>query len=139
MGRPAQARCSIALHLVRMINMNIILFALFLAVTPTDFIQAIRSQDSAKVQSMLEADPSLANAKTEKGRDVVTVALFTLINKESFMQPAKNEVLQLILAHHPKLDLLETAALGTPAELSKMLKADQVNAWNEFGWTPLHI
>ena len=120
--------------------MNIILFALFFAAAPpTDFIQAIRDQNVATVRSMLEADPSLVNAKTEKGRDVVVVALFTLVNKESFIQPAKNEVLQLILARHPKLDLFETAALGTPAELSKMLKADQVNAFNDFGWTPLHV
>src|SRR5256885_1394037 len=136
MGRPAQARCSIALHLVRMNNMNILLFALFLAVTPSDFIQAVRSQDAAKVQSMLEADPSLVNAKTEKGRSAVTVALFTLVNKESFIRPAKNPILQSLLARHPQLDLWETAAVGTPDELEKMLKGRQVNELNDVGWTP---
>jgi ankyrin repeat protein len=119
-------------------NMNIILFALFLAVTPSDFIQAIRSQDAAKVLSMLEADPSVANAKTEKGRSAVTVAMFTLVNKVSFMRPVQNPILQSLLAHHPQLDLWETAALGTPDELAKMLKSHQVNELNDIGWTPLH-
>src|SRR6478735_6621576 len=87
-----------------------------------EFLQAVRDRDAAKVQSMLDVDPALANATTSKGRPVVTIALFTLVNNESFIPPAKNQVLQLILARHPKLDLWHTAALGTPAELSKMLK-----------------
>ena len=114
--------------------MNILLFALFFAAaTPADFIQAIKDQDTVKVRSMLEADPSIANGKP------VTLALFHLVNKEAFMQPRKNEILQLILAHHPKLDLWQTAALGTPDELAKMLKPESVNALNEFGWAPLHM
>lgn len=119
-------------------NINIILFALFLAVPPADFIQAVRSQDAAKVQSMLEADPSLANAKTEKGRSAVTVAMFTIVNKEGFMRPAKNPILQSLLARHPQLDLWETAALGTSDELANALKGHQVNELNDIGWTPLH-
>jgi ankyrin repeat protein len=119
-------------------NINIILFALFLAVTPSDFIQAIRGQDAAKVASMLESDPSLANAKSEKGRSAVTLAMFTLVNKTSFLRPAQNPILQSLLARHPQLDLWETAALGTPDELAKMLKGRQVNELNDIGWTPLH-
>jgi len=110
---------------------------------PTDanagFFEAVRARDAARVKSMLDADPSLANATTNKGRSVVTVALFTLVNNQAFIPVAKNEVLQLILARQPKLDLWHTAALGTPAELSKVLKPDQVNALNEFGWSPLHM
>ena len=114
--------------------MNIILFALFFAAaTPADFTQAIRDQDPAKVQSMLEADPSLATS------DAVTTAMFLLVDKETFMQPAKNQILQLILARHPKLDLWQTAALGTSAELAKMLDPKLVNAPNRFGWSPIHL
>jgi hypothetical protein len=121
-------------------NMNIILFALFLAAaTPTDFVQAVRDQDVAKVQSMLEADPSLANAHTEKGRSVTLLAMMILVNKESFMLPANNPVLQAILARHPKLDVWETAVLGTPTQLSAMLKPGEVNAMTDYGWTLLHL
>lgn len=115
--------------------MNIILFALFFAAaTPsTDFLQAVRDQDVAKVQTMLEADPSLADGKA------VTRALFILVNKESFLQPRDNQILKLVMARHPKLDLWQTAALGTPEELKAMLTPESVNALNEFGWAPLHM
>lgn len=107
--------------------------------TNAELFKAVRERDAAKVQSLLDADPSLVNATTSKGRPVVTAALFTLVNNESFIPPAKNQVLHIILAHHPKLDLWLTAALGTPEELSKMLKPDQLNALNDFGWAPLHM
>jgi hypothetical protein len=113
------------------------------AQTPADpnaeLFKAVRDRDAAKVESMLSADPALANATTSKGRPVASVALFTLVNNEAFLPAAKNPVVQLILARHPKLDLWHTAALGTPAELSKMLKSDQINALNDFGWAPLHM
>jgi hypothetical protein len=115
-------------------DMNIIFLALFFAAaTPDELVKAIRAQDAPAVQSILEADPTLVNGKP------VTAAIFILVNKESFMKPADNRMLQLILSKHPKLDLWQTAALGTPEELAKMLKPDQVNAMNEFGWTPLHM
>ena len=123
--------------------MSMMLFALFFAAAtpnataPAEFIKAIRAQDVAKVQSMLEADPSLVNAKTEK-MNAVTAALFILINQESFLLPAKNHVLQTLLAHHPTLDVWQTAALGTPDQLAKILQPDQIDAMNQFGWTPLH-
>jgi len=69
----------------------------------------------------------------------VTKALFKLINKESFLLPRDNPDLQAVLARHPALDLWQTAALGTPEELTKMLKPESVNALNEFGWAPLHM
>ena len=122
--------------------MNSILLALLFATataTPSSsFFEAISNRDVAQVQSMLAADPSLADARTEKGRTPVTMALFTLVNFESFMRPAKNPVLQILLARHPKLDLWETAALGTPAELTKALEGHQVNEFTDVGWTPLH-
>lgn len=117
------------------------LLALFFAAATApqaDFIQAVRAQDAAKVQSMLEADASLANARTEKGRSVVTLAIFALVNNESFMRPANNQLLQLLMASRPKLDLWETAALGTPTDLTRALEGHQVNEVNDIGWTPLH-
>jgi len=120
------------------------LFALFLAAaTPTatappELMKAIREQDVAKVQSMLEAEPSLLSAKSEKGVDTVTAALFILINQESFLLPAKNRVLQLLLARHPALDPWQTAALGTPEQLAKLVDVNHIDVMSQFGWTPLH-
>ena len=110
-----------------------LLALLFAAAAPADFTQALRDQDIANVQSMLEADPSLATSKA------VTSAMVLLVNKETFMQPRKNQILQLILAHHPKLDLWQTAAFGTSEELAKMLRPELVNAPNDHGWSPIHM
>lgn len=124
--------------------MSMMLFALFLAAStptstaPPEFVKAIREQDVAKVQAMLEAAPALVNAKSEKGVSTVTSALFILVNQESFLLPAKNRVLQLVLARHPALDVWETAALGTPDQLAAMLNGKPMDAMNQFGWTPLH-
>src|SRR3954470_8682838 len=78
-----------------------------------DFLKAVAGDDRPAVQSMLARDPALANAHSAKGMGAVTIALF--INKgEGFLDPAKNEVLQAILATKPTLDIFEIAALGTP-------------------------
>jgi len=60
---------------------------------------------------------------------------------EGFTPVKQNAKLQELLATHPKLDLHETAAVGTRQELEAMLKADPENVRkrNSFGWTPLHM
>jgi len=106
------------------------------AMAEDDFLKAVNSGDVATVRTMLARDPALANAKNAKGTSAVISALF--INKgEGFLDPAKNEMLQAILAAKPHLDIFETAALGTAAQLDAMLT--DVNQRNHFGWTLLHM
>lgn len=109
------------------------------AMAEDDFLKAVNSGDVAAAQSMLARDPALANAKNAKGTSAVISALF--INKgEGFLDPAKNEMLQAILAHKPHLDIFETAALGIAPQLEAMLTdADAVNRRNHFGWSLLHL
>ncbi len=109
------------------------------AMAQDDFLKAINARDFATVQSMLAHDPALANARNAKGTSAVISALF--INKgEGFLYPAKNEILQAILAQRPHLDIFETAALGTSSELDAMLTdADAVKRRTHFGWTLLHM
>jgi ankyrin repeat protein len=104
-----------------------------------DFLKAVNSGDAATVQSMLARDPALANSKNAKGTSAVISALF--INKgEGFLDPATNAILKAILAQKPKLDIFETAALGTAAQLDAMLTdAEAVNRRTHFGWTLLHM
>jgi ankyrin repeat protein len=104
-----------------------------------DFLKAVAGDDRPTVQSMLARDPALANAHNPKGLGAVTIALF--INKgEGFLDPSKNEVLQAILAAKPKLDIFETAALGTPAQLEALLTDPAALAGRSaFGWTLLHL
>ena len=89
------------------------------------------------VAAALSADPATTTAK----RSEVTTALFALVKGEGFKDPKKNDALQKILANHPQLDIYETAALGTAAELEAMLRdyPDAVKRPNSFGWTALHM
>lgn len=108
------------------------------AMSEDDFLKAVNSGDAAAVKSMLARDPALANAKNAKGTSAVISALF--INQgEGFLDPASNEILQAILAAKPHLDIFETAAVGTPAQLDAMLAGGDVNRRNHFGWTLLHL
>jgi len=60
---------------------------------------------------------------------------------EGFTPVKQNVKLQELLAQHPKLDLFETAAVGTRKDLDAMLKADPeaIRKRTDFGWTPLHM
>ncbi|HEX3068895.1 MAG TPA: ankyrin repeat domain-containing protein [Thermoanaerobaculia bacterium] len=103
-----------------------------------DFLKAVSGRDLATVKSMLARDPALANARSPKGTDAVTIALFTNVG-EGFTDPAKNEILQAILPH-AKLDLFETAALGTTSQLESMMTDPaSLTSRNAFGWTLLHM
>jgi ankyrin repeat protein len=109
-----------------------------LAVDQPTFIKAVQSGDAASVHTMLDADATLANAHTPKGNSAVIVAM--MINKgEGFIDPKSNEVLQSVLARHPKLDIFDTAAVGTREQLEAMLKGNAVDVRSPFGWTPLHL
>lgn len=109
------------------------------AMADDDFLKAVSANDGSTVQSMLARDPSLANARGPKGISAVTSALF--INKgEGFIDPSKNEILHAILDRKPQLDVFETAALGTPAQLEAMLPdAASLSRRTQFGWTLLHM
>ncbi len=103
-----------------------------------DFLKAVSGRDLAAVKSMLARDPALANARSPKGTDAVTMALFTNVG-EGFTDPAKNEILHALIPY-AKLDLFETAALGSTSQLEAML-ADPgaLASRTAFGWTLLHM
>ena len=104
------------------------------------FMKSISANDVAAVRAMLAADPSLANAHNAKGTPAVSAALF--INRgEGFLEPKTNEILQLILANKPKLDVFEVAALGAPGELEAIIRnnPDAVTMRSRGGWTLLHV
>ena len=119
-----------------------LLFATPVVAGEAEFIDAVRARDLATVKKMLDADPSLVNAHGKSGTPAPFVAMFAqLKGEEGFLDPKSNEVLQVILAHGPKLDLHEVAAFGTADQLAALLHDDPqgVSRLNNFGWTPLHI
>lgn len=110
-----------------------------LLIASVEFFSAVRANDKAAVEKLLETDPSLASAKDEKGSSAVSVAL-SLSSGEGFTPARKNAVLQAILARHPSLSAWETAALGSADEVRAVLAANPkfVAERAKVGWTPLH-
>lgn len=99
-----------------------------------DFRKAARANDVETVKRMLAADPSLANGSVE-------AALFILVKGEGFLPPERNEILKLVVAAKPKLNLYDAAAVGTAEQVAAMVRADPnaVRAMNQDGWTALHV
>ncbi len=99
-----------------------------------DFRKAARAGDVATVKRMLAADPSLANGAVE-------AALYIIVKGEGVLPPEENEILKLVVAAKPELDLYDAAAVGTAEQVAAILRADAnaVRATNEFGWTALHV
>jgi hypothetical protein len=119
---------------------NTLLLLILIAVNSEAFLKAVAARDLATVQTMLAEDAAVVDARSAKGNSAVTAALF--INKgEGFVDARSNEVLKALLDAHPKLDLFDTAAVGTSMQLAAMLKSDSgaVMKRSPFGWTPLHL
>lgn len=107
----------------------------------SDFFQAISARDLPAVQSLLERNPSLANAQRPNGTSAVTMAMFSIGKGErAFHRTSDNAILRALLDHSPRFDLFDTAALGTPAQLDALLRKDRADVRHRsaFGWTLLH-
>jgi ankyrin repeat protein len=121
--------------------MLIMMMSLLLS-TSEEFVKAVSARDLTTVQSMLQADPSLASAQSSHGISATLVAMFAIPKgDEGFLDPKSNDVLQAVLARKPKFGLYETAAFGSTGQLEALLQEDpkRVGERNSFGWTPLHI
>lgn len=137
-ARPALVRCGGRVEIDRMMMLMISL----LLATSEEFVKAVSARDLTTVNSMLQADPALADATNARGISVSLVALFAIPKgDEVFLDPKSNDVLQAVLARKPKFGLPEIAAFGTAEQLDALLKADpkRLEERTPFGWTPLHI
>jgi uncharacterized protein len=95
------------------------------------FFEAIRSGDEEAVASLLEQDPDLAKARDAHGVSALLTSLY-------YRQRGSAE---LILRHHPQLDIFEAAALDRSAEVAAKLDEDPrlVTAYSADGWPALHL
>jgi hypothetical protein len=101
---------------------------------------AIRAQDFSAVERLLDANPALASASTDRGRSAVMMALF-LVNDQSFLPPARNPTLQTLLRHGPTLTFFESCAIGDLDAVKKALSQDATLAksWHPSGLSALHF
>lgn len=94
-------------------------------------VQAIKDGDADAARKLVQQDASLAAARDEKGVSAVMLAAYY----------RQREVLSVLLAANPPLDLFEAAALGKRELAGKLIddNPSSVTAHSPDGFTPLHL
>ena len=96
-----------------------------------ELFRAVKDDDRETVRRLLAADPALAGARNAKQLSIVLYALYH----------GRKEVLELLLAGGPRLDVFDAAAAGRTERLAELLDGDPslLNRFSADGFTPLHL
>jgi ankyrin repeat protein len=96
-----------------------------------DLFDAIRAGDRDRVQALLDTDAELVNQRNERGHSPVLIALYH----------HKREILSLLLARRPTLDLYDACSVGDTARVRELLEANPslLNAYTSDGFFPLGL
>ena len=99
--------------------------------TVNDVLQVLRTGDLERLRALLIMEPSLADARDEAGVSIVLHARYR----------SRMDMLELLLASKPHLDIFEAAALGRTEAVAALLEKDtmRVHAFSPDGFTPLHL
>ena len=79
-----------------------------------EFFAAIRTGDAATLKAMLDADPSLANAKNEQGQSPVLAAVYS----------GRSEIRDALIARGAHLEFHEAAAAGQLERVEHFVEKD---------------
>jgi uncharacterized protein len=96
-----------------------------------EIIAAVCAGDTARVQALLALDPSLLEARDGNGLSAIQLARYH----------GRLDMVALLLARHPILDIFEAATVGQAGRVSELLDRDSgaVRAISADGFTPLHL
>ncbi len=99
--------------------------------TTEDFLAAIKAGRSAEVTAMLEADPSLMNARDENGTSAVLTAAY-------YQEPA---IAQLLVQRGAALNVFEACTVGELSCVKDWLarQPELINAYAPDGFQPLGL
>ncbi|MBC8160103.1 MAG: ankyrin repeat domain-containing protein [Roseiflexaceae bacterium] len=94
-------------------------------------IAAIQAGDTPQAVELLDATPSLAEARAESGVSLLLMAIY-------YGQP---EIAQEIAARRVQIDVFEAAALGDDVRVRDLLadQPEQLDAASDDGFTPLGL
>jgi uncharacterized protein len=108
--------------------------------TPDTLFGAIRAQDLPTVERLLSANSALVSAIDNRGRSAVMAALFLVVS-QSFLPPARNPTLQVLLRHDPPLTFFESCATGDVDAVREALMQNGglANSWHPIGLSALHF
>lgn len=97
----------------------------------TEFFDAIRAGDAARLEALLAADPALAASRTEAGHSAVLLAQY---------HRRRDLVARLLEAGAP-LDIFDAAAVGRTDRVAELLDEDPelVTAYSSDGFYPLGL
>jgi uncharacterized protein len=93
---------------------------------------ALRTGDATRLAALLDSEPGLAAARDESGVSLVMLACYH----------RRQDLVGLILARQPTLDIFEAAALPGHLERGKALLEENpalATAFSADGFTPLHL
>lgn len=96
-----------------------------------DIFGAIEARDVEAVRALVGADPSVAAARNDAQLSAVLAATYR----------HQREIVAVLLAAHPVLDVFDAAAVGDTARLAGILETDPaaVNAYSPDGFFPLAL
>jgi ankyrin repeat protein len=97
----------------------------------TEFFDAVRAGDAARVQALLTADARLVDRRNERGHSAVLLAQYH----------HKADVVAVLLAAGPTLDVFDAASVGATARVAELLDEDPSlrNAYSGDGFYPLGL
>ena len=97
----------------------------------TQLFDAIKSGDLTGVTSLLDRNPTLANAANEQGMPAHTFAVYN----------RKNEIAKLLEDRGARIDIFAAAMTGRLDLMNEMLTGNKSLAklMSHDGWTPLHL
>ena len=96
-----------------------------------DVMEAIRAGDADALRELIAADSSLAEGVDETGVSLLLQARYR----------GETELVEILRAAKPSLDLFEAAALGDGARVTELLNTEpyRVSGLSPDGFTPLHL
>lgn len=96
-----------------------------------EFFAAVKAGDVARVEAMVNADPSLLAAADESGLGPYTVARYS----------RQDAVSKLLLEKGVQLDIFAATMAGVRQRVVDLLAQNRelVSAYSHDGWTPLHL
>lgn len=97
----------------------------------SEMLDAVKAGNTAQVKKLLDANPSLVNARAESGESAVLLSIYY----------GHAEIRDLLLARGAELNIFEAAAAGQIARVETLEKSASgaIKTFSHDGFTPLHL
>jgi ankyrin repeat protein len=94
-------------------------------------VEVVKAGDGERLRTLIAEDPARAGARDDQGLSAVLHARYR----------DRDDLVEILLAAAPQLDIFEAAAVGALDRVTELLDADPsaVFAWSPDGYTPLHL